>query len=309
MSERTKYAVCYGEVLWDNLPGGKKPGGAPMNVAYHLKKCGINSYLISRIGNDQNGEELKRVLQGLDINDNYCQVDETQPTSLVEVVISPENEVSYDIVYPAAWDFIAFEEQLKPLVANADAFVYGSLSGRNNVTRETLSQLLDLSTFNVFDVNLRAPFYEEAYITFLLEKTNLLKLNLQELNLLAGWSQESYNKESDKVKFLQEKFAIKEIIVTKGSAGASYYDETTQLHHDAYPIQVKDTIGSGDSFLAAFLSKKLNGEPDTLKFASAVAAFVTTQPGACPPYTILDIQQFLSNIQAQSNSHPDSSAI
>jgi fructokinase len=30
--------VCYGEILWDILPDKSLPGGAPMNVAYHLKK-------------------------------------------------------------------------------------------------------------------------------------------------------------------------------------------------------------------------------------------------------------------------------
>src|SRR5690606_34118076 len=195
---------CFGEVLWDNLPAGKKPGGAPMNVAYHLKKLGIDSYLISRIGNDTNGEELKQVLQVLNIDTEYCQVDEEQPTSLVEVEISPENEVTYEIVYPAAWDYIEYEGRLKPLVQNADALIYGSLSGRNNVTRETLAQLLELSPFNVFDVNLRPPFYEESYIAFLLAKTDLLKLNLQELNLLAGWNQVTYKDELDKIKLLQD---------------------------------------------------------------------------------------------------------
>ena len=50
--------VCFGEVLWDILPGGAVPGGAPMNVAYHLHKQLKNPVLITRIGNDNEGGKL-----------------------------------------------------------------------------------------------------------------------------------------------------------------------------------------------------------------------------------------------------------
>lgn len=300
MTEKNTNAVCFGEILWDNLPSGKRPGGAPMNVAYHLRKLEITSNLISSVGNDQNGKELLDMLQSLGLSTAYCQSDPEHSTSTVEVTITPDNEVSYDIIFPVAWDFIKYQDQFETLVRNTDAFIFGSLSGRNDVTRETLCQLLDLSPFNVFDINLRPPFYEEKYVSYLLQKTDMLKLNLQELNILVSWSSSACKNESDKIKLLQDQYNIKEIILTKGSAGASYYTEHAYFHHEAHSIQVKDTVGSGDSFLAAFLSKKLKGESveNILDFASAVAAFVTTQSGACPPYSLLDIKQFIAKKQS-----------
>ncbi|TZF83784.1 carbohydrate kinase [Pedobacter sp. BS3] len=297
MQSKNPHIVCFGEVLWDNLPSGKKPGGAPMNVAYHLTRSGVSASLISRVGHDANGKELLQVLHQLDLNTTYCQVDDLQSTSTVEVVITPDNEVTYDIVFPVAWDYIQYENRFEELIKKSDAFVFGSLAGRNEVTRATLNKLLNLSAFNVFDVNLRPPFYEQAYITSLLAKTNLLKLNLYELNLLTGWYGDSDSNEPDKVRLLQEKFAISEIIVTKGGKGASYYKGGKVYHSPAYQIAVKDTVGSGDSFLAAFLSKQLMGETPEhiLEFASAVAAFVTTQAGACPPYTPADVKKFIDN--------------
>ena len=37
-----KKVVCFGEALWDNFPDYKEIGGAPLNVAYHLNKLGVD---------------------------------------------------------------------------------------------------------------------------------------------------------------------------------------------------------------------------------------------------------------------------
>ncbi len=52
--------VCFGETLWDVLPDGKQPGGAPMNVAYHLGKLGKNPAVISRVGKDELAKNCSR---------------------------------------------------------------------------------------------------------------------------------------------------------------------------------------------------------------------------------------------------------
>ena len=112
--------ICFGEILWDNLPGGRKPGGAPMNVAYHLNKLGIESTLISRVGNDSNGDELLQFIESKGLSVKYCQRDRNFPTSTVEVNIGLDQEVKYDIV------------------KEADAFVFGRLAARSTVSYTTL---------------------------------------------------------------------------------------------------------------------------------------------------------------------------
>jgi fructokinase len=47
--------LCFGEILWDMLPTGAQPGGAPVNVAIHLKKQGQNPVIVSKTGNDKEG--------------------------------------------------------------------------------------------------------------------------------------------------------------------------------------------------------------------------------------------------------------
>ncbi|MDP4206544.1 MAG: carbohydrate kinase [Bacteroidota bacterium] len=286
--------ICFGEVLWDIFPAGSKPGGAPMNVAYHLRKFDINSSMISRVGNDELGDKLLKLLQGWNIPTENCQLDSIHETGKVEANVGTDNEVSYTIHQPAAWDFISWQDSFEPLVKSADALVFGSLATRNDVSRDTLYRLLESAPYKVFDVNLRPPFFSIDILKYLLGKCNLLKLNQSELDLILQWFPTACTQEEDCVRFLQDKFQINEVIVTKGSKGASYYTPFCSYSSSTAPVKVKDTVGSGDSFLAAFLAKKIQkATPDTmLSFATALGAYVATQEGACPSYSLAELESF-----------------
>jgi len=296
--------ICFGEILWDNLPGGRKPGGAPMNVAYHLNKLGIESTLISRVGIDSNGDELLQFIESKGLSVEYCQRDRNFPTSTVEVNIGLDQEVKYDIVKNVAWDYIEAEERLCQLVEEADAFVFGSLAARSAGTYKTLHALLEKAKYKVFDVNLREPHYSQASITQLLRKTNLLKLNIHELNLITDWFSVDCQTEWERIRVLQNQFGIGEIVVTKGGTGASYYTKNAQCNYPAFNVTVNDTVGSGDSFLAAFLSQKLKGESieGMLNYAAALGAYVTMHAGACPEYKKYDLDRFIWKNELNTSS-------
>jgi fructokinase len=102
--------VCFGETLWDILPHAKLPGGAPMNVAYHLNKLGKNPAIISRIGADELGKDLRHEFESRKIDTSYFQIDKVHPTGKVFAEIKENNEVHYDIVKPSAWDFIQWQD-------------------------------------------------------------------------------------------------------------------------------------------------------------------------------------------------------
>ena len=294
--ERNKSVVCFGEVLWDNLPDGRKPGGAPMNVAYHLHQLGIDSQLISRVGKDDSGKALIAFLQEINLPVNRIQVDELQETSVVQASIAPDTqEVNYEIVFPVAWDFISWQPEYIPLLDEAAAFVFGSLSARHSTTRATLYKMLEYGSYHVFDVNLRAPHYEPNVIDDLLKKANLVKLNSSELLLIASWYNKNCRKEEEAVEMLFNRFKMEEMVITKGSKGATYYTENYRYDYPAYPTKVADTIGSGDSFLAAFLAMKLSDQSveATLDYAVAMGAFITAKPGACPPYSKFDFTRYI----------------
>jgi len=290
-----KKVVCFGEVLWDVLPDGKKPGGAPMNVAYHLNKLGIEGQMISRVGADVAGEELLQFLSKMGLTTAYIQLDEGYKTSEVIAIMDENHEMQYDIVKPVAWDFIENNDAIESMVSSADVMVFGSLVARHAVTRNTLYRLLERAKFRLFDVNFRTPHYTRETIEYLLAKADAVKLNNHELHFIAQWMGQTEDNEALAIARLQQTYGLQEIIVTKGGSGASYYTMESRYDYKAYPVTVKDTVGSGDSFLAAFLAQKLLGKSieDMLDYAAALGAYVTAQSGANPVYKTSDLHRFI----------------
>jgi fructokinase len=113
--------------LWDIFPEGSRAGGAPFNVAYNVHKMGIDVKMLSKTGKDELGEKLTDKIKSWGITTDFIQIDEVHPTSTVIAKIDEHNEASYEIVENVAWDFIDFLPEHQDLVANAEAFVFGSL--------------------------------------------------------------------------------------------------------------------------------------------------------------------------------------
>lgn len=288
--------VCFGEVLWDILPSGALPGGAPMNVAYHLKKLGTDPALITKIGTDDYGRSLVDILSASGVTTEYFQVDYERPTGLVYANVNDHHEVIYDIVYPSAWDFIEWNAEFHDLLLQSEFFVYGSLTSRNKESRDTLYQCLEIARTKVLDINIRPPHFSRSHIEYLLQKANILKMNEAELELVTGWFSPFENME-DRMKLMQDVFNIDTLIVTRGGDGALVNDKGTIYHHPGFKVTVSDTIGSGDSFLAGFINQLINGSrvEKALEFASAIGAFIATRPGACPQYEISQITELISS--------------
>ena len=176
-----KNVVCFGEILWDNFPSGKEPGGAPMNVALQLSNQGFDSTLISAVGNDLNGRELITYLEHSGLDTSFVQVNAELPTGVVDVLLDAEGKATYTIAQPVAWDAIGFDRALSRLVAGADAIVFGSLICRDKRSRDTLFRVLDHARLKVFDLNLRPPHVSPEDLVQLLQMSSVLKVNDEEL--------------------------------------------------------------------------------------------------------------------------------
>ena len=288
--------VCFGEVLWDILPSAVLPGGTPMNVAYHLKKLGTNPALVTKIGMDNYGEKMVNMLAANGITTDFFYVDYEHQTGLVYAIINDHQEVVYNIVYPSAWDFIELKDELTALVKEAGYFVFGSLTSRNKVSRDTLIQLMEMANTKVLDINLRPPHFQRSNVEYLLQKADILKISISELELITGWFSHFPSIE-DRAKIIQDQFNINTVIVTMGCYGAMVSHQGTIHRHPGFKIEVADTIGTGDSFLAGFLSQLLEGASidNALAFASGISAFVATQAGACPEYHISQITTLINS--------------
>ena len=286
--------VCFGEVLWDILPAGAVPGGAPMNVTYHLHKLKKNPALITRIGNDEKGKELNNIFTEHGVCTDFFQTDNEHETGKVYAQPNEHNEVVYDIVKPVAWDFIEWNETLKNLVSQSDYFVFGSLASRSEVSKKTLLQLLEVANNKVLDINLRPPHFNRKIVEELISKTNFLKLNLAELELISGWFSSSTSLE-DRIRTISDTFKINNLVVTKGGDGASLFSDGKLYHHDGFKVKVKDTVGSGDAFLAGLICKWIDksNPVDALQYASALGAFIASKTGGCPEYLIEEVDDLI----------------
>lgn len=287
--------VCFGEVLWDVLPSGKQPGGAPFNVAVHLHQLGLATDLISRVGDDDLGTELLDFIESKGLSTKFVQQGKTHLTGVVKANVDDANEVTYKIVQPVAWDYIQYEANLERLVAQADMFVFGSLAARQTATRETLYRLLEHAKFRVFDVNMRPPHYSKEVVKYLLEKANLVKMNHHELGEIMAW----FGEETDQpaaMQWLATRFDLQTVCVTCGADGALLWTNNQLYRAPGVSVEVRDTIGSGDAFLAALLKGLLAGtEPgEALRFACATGALVATHLGATPAFCEADVAGLLA---------------
>jgi fructokinase len=289
--------VCFGEMLWDMLPSGKQAGGAPMNVAVQLKNLGLNPLMISRVGEDELGEELLAFLQERGLSPDLVQQGKTHLTGIVKANITDQNEVVYKIVHPVAWDYIQPEGALLTIAATSDVFVFGSLVARSVDTRQTLLHLLEKAPFKVFDVNLRSPFYDQAGIEELLYKADMVKMNEHELALIASWSGLS-NELEEAIEGIAARFDIATICVTLGAEGAMLWKNNTFYRNAGFKVVVNDTIGSGDAFLAGLLSNLTQGRTpeESLQFACAMGSLVATYRGATPVISSEQVNQMISAV-------------
>ena len=261
-----------------------------MNVAIHAQNLGLESAVISAIGNDERGGTLLDILQERGVNTGLITKSE-HPTGTVTVDISNPSEVRYTIDEPSAWDFIGTPEiSWEP----GDLLLYGSLATRNKHSYETLKALRAQASTRVFDLNLRAPFIDSDRILELLEGTEIVKVNEEEYGLLAQWlALDAHLKLGFEA--MQERMGTQELIVTKGGQGALCVNSLGTLQSKIFPVKVKDTVGAGDSFLAAMLFgiSHLLGPQQTLDYAAALGAMVASKEGANPLISKTELKAFI----------------
>ena len=277
--------LVVGEVLWDALPQGLFLGGAPLNVACHLHTLGECVAFASRVGDDMLGREIRRRLTGRGMRTDLIQADTVRPTGFVEVTLDAADAPTYRICEPAAWDAIAEEEGLLAAAREASVLVFGSLAQRAAHSRATIQALWSMDGLKVFDVNLRPPFVDRAHVEASLHAADLVKLNEDELQVIADWLGITGGL-PEAVGRLSEQCATPTVCVTRGAEGAVLWREDQLFEHAGYRVAVADTVGAGDAFLAGLLHSGLAGASggEMLAFANRVGAYVAGQQGATPAY-------------------------
>ncbi|MBP9145173.1 MAG: carbohydrate kinase [Thermoanaerobaculia bacterium] len=290
MSECGQASVlCFGEILWDSLPHGLFPGGAPLNVAYHLRKFGLRPVLVTAVGRDRLGEEMLRRLEAWNIDATGVALDPDWPTGLSRVTLNGGSP-GFEIARDAAWDRIQLSPEVREVASGCAAVVFGSLAQRTEHNRLQLAALLALcpTALRVFDVNLRPPFEDAQIVWNLARRADLVKLSDQELASLLGESLTPADFAAATRRFAL-RADVRQVCLTAGALGAGLYLDGRWIWRSSRPAPVRDSVGAGDAFLAAFLFGRLReAEPPerTLRRACRLARFIVTQDGATPAYRL-----------------------
>ena len=290
--------VCFGEVLWDVFPSHKTIGGAPLNVGLRLHSFKNNVTLISSVGKDKNGKNLLNYIEKEGLSNSSIQINEEFKTSEVLVTLDKSGSASYSIEFPCAWDYIVNNEKIITTVKNSDAFIFGSLVARNEVSYHTLLGLLNVAPFKVFDVNLRPPHYTISILEKLMQKADFIKFNDDELFEICKKLHFNSDDLKKNIEFISKRTNTDTICVTLGKNGAVIYINNAFYFNDGYQVNVKDTVGAGDSFLASLIDKLLKKETpqNAIDFACAVGALVASNTGANPKITTSDIESMMNGV-------------
>lgn len=254
--------LAIGEVLWDVLPTGKVVGGAPGNFAYRLTEAGVAAKLVSRIGNDESGAELRELLSARNIDLSLLQVDSNHPTGWVPVTLNEEGNPHYEIMTGVAYDFIEYTSELEAAVKNCSLVYFGTLIQRAPKSRETIAQILKESSSKTkfLDINLRKDCYSKETIELSLTHASILKLNGSEITALSkifGTPNEPHSF----AEWLFKNFPTLTLLVTLGEDGAlALGRDGTEISTPGIRVNVVDTIGSGDAFSGGFVIGHLRGD-------------------------------------------------
>lgn len=277
--KRFSNILIFGEVLFDCFPTGEEVlGGAPFNVAWHLQAFGDSPRMITRVGDDAQGETILAAMKawGMDLSD--VQLDPRHPSGRVDVKVI-DNEPHYTITPDCAYDFID-ADALEP-ISGSGILYHGTLGIRNDASRRALMQLADNPNLSLFiDVNLRPPWWQKEEVCHWLQKATWAKLNEDELSMLGFATAEIRQSMGEVV----SRFGLEQLIVTRGERGAivlaksgAFY-EVVPEKADAFV----DTVGAGDAFSAVYIHGLFLGWPieESLKVAQRFALKVIGLRGA-----------------------------
>ncbi len=289
--------VGIGEVLWDIYHDQRHLGGAPANVVMNAHQLGINSVLVSRVGDDGMGKELARTLAHRGLDTDYVQLDRKKGTGTVLVALDIKGVPSFRCSHDVAFDYLAFNTKTKELAPTVDAVVFGTLAQRSKTARQTILDFLRAAkkALKVFDVNARAS---EAHLQTLvpasLELADVVKLSGEEVDLLARVLRREGDTTPRFVDYLIKQYRLKLVAITHGGQGCELFDEHTSCRLRALPVLITDTTGAGDAFTAGMIHQLLRKAPlrEIAEFANLLAGFLCTQRGATPSFDLHTLKAF-----------------
>ncbi|MDR1651696.1 MAG: carbohydrate kinase [Synergistaceae bacterium] len=319
-----KRVICAGDILYDfisaergtGLAGAshfvKKPGGSPFNIAIGLARLGVDVSFLIKIGDDEFGGALKQFLmdEGVDMS---CVVDGAgHNTTLAMVAVDERGKVEFRFYRDNAADISLTTDELPPITPReTSVFQFGSIALADSPVGDAYMVVFEKmrasGVMTVLDPNVR-PLYVadkpvfKKRISYLIPLVDVLKLSDDDLFWLTG----ARTVEEGLARLNCNHAGL--VIVTEGSRGARAVWRGETISAPCPCVEVAETTGCGDAFIAGVISKLAPlgrmGLADmtpfslknTLIWANACASIVASRYGAANsmPRTN-EVEEFILN--------------
>ena len=261
--------VSLGEVVADiyrgesssevEMPFTARPGGAPANVAVAAARLGSEAAFVGSVGKDLFGDFVLRALdaEGVDTSGvGRCDPPTRTSLAFVEISDSGDREFTFYRSDPAADELLSPEDIPRDLISGASFVNFGSIPLIKDPVRSAIQHAAELARESnvpvAFDVNFREHLWESLEVARetvdpLLDLSDIVKLGHEELGPLLG------TEDNEEAAELLLKRRVKLVLISLGESGAFYATQDFQGSVPSFEIEVVDTTGAGDAFLAAAL--------------------------------------------------------
>ncbi len=275
------------EVLWDCFPDRELLGGATLNVAYHIEQLNTQGVLLSSVGKDRLGDRaLKQIREQWGCDTRFIRTLNDVPTGTVKVTLDGHGDATYEVGTPAAWDYIEIPTEAAAM--EPEAFVYASVALRSDYNKRSFSEFLDsYQGLSCFDANLRPPHNSVNMVLEYAARADFLKMNEEELAALAKAADCQGSDLESTMTRLADKLGVETLCVTHAAEPAAMLYQGAICYGDTFKVDVEDTVGAGDAFLASMIDSLLQPDFDpsaALTRATALGSWVASKPGAQPEY-------------------------
>ena len=257
-------------------------GGKGINVSKSLKNLGADSTAVMVLAGDA-GRRLEKMLQVLDISTLAVWAEGESRTNLK--IVDPAKRENTDINEPGPAVFGALLEKLKAklgerilpgdlvilsgsLPAGVDRGLYGSWS----------TYFRSLGARVYLDADGEPMKQGMAAVPY------MIKPNNEELAALLGKEKLSRNEMVSEGRRLLET-GIEEIVISMGGDGALFVSREGCYYAPGLPVEVKSTVGAGDSMVAAmaFGDVRNLSREEKIRLAVAMGAASVMQSGTQSP--------------------------
>ncbi len=326
MRNRPLDVICIGEALIDFIstkkgvklessPGFlKAAGGAPANVSVGLARLGKKTAFVGKVGNDSFGRFLQKTLVENKVDVSNLLFDKQHRTRLAFVSLTDEGERDFEFYgYESADTKITKEEVMKTPLGRTRILHFGSVSLVTNPSRNAVLKAAEIAKEKKivvsFDPNLRislwkSPTEARHMINLALDLADIVKMDIDEMEFLSGKKDPREGGRS----ILE--YGVKLLAITLGKDGCYYLTPNTDGYEPSIDVEVKDTTGAGDGFVAGMLYMISEIQLENLtqqelyeifRFANIIGAMTVKKNGGIPalPYKE-EVELFLSSKYKES---------